>query len=271
MAPDRQLRLRLAAQRAGPRLAALLQRQLVYTDDGWTWVADPSEPWGWATYHYGRWTNLDGIGWVWVPGYTWAPAWVSWRYGGGYCGWAPLPPETTIGVDFGGEDDNGFHIGGDCDTAYDIGPGCYNFVPVIYLGASNYRPYYLNRYNNYIVINKTRNVTNIVVAGSNAPHHFGRVVVGGPSFCHRQRAIADSGAAGQSRFLRPRGQLQLAGQPSRRFCAPGERDFHRPAQKRRRHVLRRIGQSRNRHQSPADRQRATRARGTIAAAGSGGA
>ena len=60
----------------------------IYTEDGWTWVSD--ESWGWATYHYGRWVNLDGTGWCWVPGYTWAPAWVSWRYGDGYCGWAPL-------------------------------------------------------------------------------------------------------------------------------------------------------------------------------------
>ena len=30
--------------------------------------------------------------WVWVPGVEWAPAWVTWRVGGGYIGWAPLPP-----------------------------------------------------------------------------------------------------------------------------------------------------------------------------------
>jgi hypothetical protein len=153
----------------------------VYTDDGWTWVAAESEPWGWATYHYGRWANLDGVGWVWVPGYTWAPAWVSWRYGGGYCGWAPLPPETSIGIDFGSEGDDIFHIGGDCDTAYDIGSGCYNFIPVAYIGARDYRPYYLNRYNNYAVINNTRNVTNIAVARTSAPNRFGRVTTGGPS------------------------------------------------------------------------------------------
>ena len=28
-----------------------------YTDAGWTWVSD--EPFGWATYHYGRWTRLN--------------------------------------------------------------------------------------------------------------------------------------------------------------------------------------------------------------------
>jgi hypothetical protein len=33
----------------------------VYTDAGWTWISD--EPFGWATYHYGRWTRIRlGLG-----------------------------------------------------------------------------------------------------------------------------------------------------------------------------------------------------------------
>ncbi len=66
------------------------------TGDGWYWVSD--EPWAWATYHYGRWQLVSGYGWVWVPQTQWAPAWVSWREGGGYVGWAPLPPEPRGGV-----------------------------------------------------------------------------------------------------------------------------------------------------------------------------
>jgi hypothetical protein len=67
----------------------------VYTDAyGWTWVSD--EPFGWATYHYGRWVFLEPQGWVWVPGTVWAPAWVVWRTGGGYVGWAPMPPEAVV-------------------------------------------------------------------------------------------------------------------------------------------------------------------------------
>jgi hypothetical protein len=31
-----------------------------------------------------------------VPGIEWAPAWVSWRVGGGYVGWAPLPPRGAV-------------------------------------------------------------------------------------------------------------------------------------------------------------------------------
>lgn len=66
------------------------------TEAGWYWMSD--EQWGWATYHYGRW-HLDlNFGWVWVPQTLWAPAWVSWREGGGYTGWAPLPPEARFGV-----------------------------------------------------------------------------------------------------------------------------------------------------------------------------
>lgn len=66
----------------------------VWTDCGWYWVSD--EPWGWATYHYGTWSYDTSYGWVWVPGIEWAPAWVSWRYGGGYCGWAPLGPRGVV-------------------------------------------------------------------------------------------------------------------------------------------------------------------------------
>ncbi len=75
------------------------------TDQGWGWVAD--EPWGWAPFHYGRWFYDRGVGgWAWVPGSDWAPAWVAWRQGGGYVGWAPLPPtagfSTAAGLEING-------------------------------------------------------------------------------------------------------------------------------------------------------------------------
>jgi hypothetical protein len=68
----------------------------VFTDDGWTWYSDWD--WGWAPFHYGRWIDLTGYGWSWIPGSVWGPGWVSWRCGGGYAGWAPLPPRgVTVG------------------------------------------------------------------------------------------------------------------------------------------------------------------------------
>jgi len=33
---------------------------------------------------------------VWMRGVVWAPSWVCWREGGGYIGWAPLPPECDF-------------------------------------------------------------------------------------------------------------------------------------------------------------------------------
>ncbi len=90
------------------------------TDYGWTWASD--EPYGWATYHYGRWSNDPDYGWEWVPGQQWGPAWVSWQEGGDYVGWAPLPPTAEFsgnyGVDFGG-----------VSFAASLTPDSYLFVP----------------------------------------------------------------------------------------------------------------------------------------------
>jgi hypothetical protein len=59
-----------------------------YSPGGWFWVS--YEPWGWAPYHYGRWGWAIDFGWYWIPGYTFAPSWVSWYDYGDYIGWCPL-------------------------------------------------------------------------------------------------------------------------------------------------------------------------------------
>jgi hypothetical protein len=71
----------------------------VMTEYGNTWVSNYS--WGWAPFHYGRWT-MGNMGWVWIPGTQWGPAWVEWRHGGGYYGWAPMGPQIQINVNVGG-------------------------------------------------------------------------------------------------------------------------------------------------------------------------
>ncbi len=191
-----------------PNWAPYTDGHWVYTDQGWAWVSD--EPWGWATYHYGRWANIDGTGWVWVPGYQWAPAWVSWRYGGGYCGWAPLPPETFIGAEYGEPGVNvgiGFHFGSDVDVSFDIGPGCYNFVNVDDMGYPNYRGRYVDRSRNYVIINRTTNITNINVnKNGGAGAGFRGVSVGGPS-------LAEVNARSRQRVATV--QLTAASQPGR--------------------------------------------------------
>ena len=59
-----------------------------YGRRGYFWVSH--ERWGWAPYHYGRWSWLSGYGWCWFPGRVFAGAWVSWSWGSAYIGWAPL-------------------------------------------------------------------------------------------------------------------------------------------------------------------------------------
>src|SRR5881275_1666726 len=123
-----------------------------YTDLGWTWVS--YEDYGWATYHYGRWVRLADYGWIWRPGYEWGPAWVSWRFGGGYCGWAPLPPETEFVYE-------SRPLTGHIDVEFDIGPGYYNFVDVRYIGEPVLRSRIVDVSQNVTYINQTVNVTNI--------------------------------------------------------------------------------------------------------------
>src|SRR5947207_6882849 len=123
----------------------------VYTDAGWTWISE--EPFGWATYHYGRWTRLRGIGWVWVPGQQWAPAWVSWRKSNDYVGWAPLPPEARF--------DQRTGILNWSDNYYDIGPDQYCFVATREFGAQRAESTILPPERNVAIVNQTTNVTNI--------------------------------------------------------------------------------------------------------------
>ena len=78
-----------------------------YTDDwGWYWAsADTEDAWGWIVYHYGHWVLDADLGWVWVAGDEWSPGWVQWRRGAGYIGWAPLPPDDQVVVEYRDEPD----------------------------------------------------------------------------------------------------------------------------------------------------------------------
>jgi hypothetical protein len=136
-----------------------------YTDAGWTWVS--YEDYGGIVYHYGRWAHRHDVGWVWVPGEVWAPAWVSWRSNDDYVGWAPLPPEARwhAGVGFGDR----------VDASFDIGPGFYSFVGVRDFGAPALGAVIVNREQNVTIINKTTNITNITTYNSS-------VYTGGPNY-----------------------------------------------------------------------------------------
>ncbi len=83
----------------GPEWKPYTDGRWAFSDQGWIWIS--YEPWGWATYHYGRWVYDDYQGWIWIPGTTWAPAWVSWQQSPEYIGWSPLPPDRGFFVEIG--------------------------------------------------------------------------------------------------------------------------------------------------------------------------
>src|SRR5690606_17500228 len=115
----------------------------VMTQYGNTWVSDYN--WGWAPFHYGRWTYSDYYGWAWVPGYEWGPAWVSWRSGGGYYGWAPLGPRMSINV----------HIG--------IPHHHWVFVPQRYICSPHIYRYYTPYRHRVTIYNRTTIINNTYV------------------------------------------------------------------------------------------------------------
>jgi hypothetical protein len=115
----------------------------IYTDAGWTWSSNYS--WGWAPFHYGRWFYENGYGWMWVPGNEWAPAWVSWRGGGDYYGWAPMGPWITAEMAM---------------SNYNPPSNYWNFVPRQYMGNSNWHNYYVGGEKNVTIINNTTIINN---------------------------------------------------------------------------------------------------------------
>ncbi|HZW39317.1 MAG TPA: DUF6600 domain-containing protein [Ignavibacteriaceae bacterium] len=119
----------------------------IYTNCGWYW--DSYEPFGQITFHYGRWHYDDYYGWIWLPDYEWAPAWVEWRYDDDYIGWAPMSPYGMFSINIG------IHY------TYDY------HVPYHHWHFVNYRyfddPYVYNHYvpskNKYRIYNRTQDRT----------------------------------------------------------------------------------------------------------------
>ena len=95
------------------------QGQWLFSDNVSYWQSDYS--WGSIAFHYGRWTKIARLGWVWVPDAVWGPAWVSWRVASSYSGWAPLPPGVGLA--------QGLPIGNQRAAANSIfPPGWFTFV-----------------------------------------------------------------------------------------------------------------------------------------------
>ena len=129
----------------------------VYTDEGWAW--DSGYPWGWAAFHYGRWTFRDGYGWMWVPGTEWAPAWVSWRNSDDYYGWAPMEPGIAVNVAY--------------SSGYNPPPHYWCFVPHQYVASPQINNYYVRETNNVTIINRTTVINNTTIINHYGNNRYG--------------------------------------------------------------------------------------------------
>src|SRR6187455_851863 len=115
-----------------------------WSDDGWLWVSDYE--WGWAPFHYGRWVNDSYDGWLWVPDYEWAPAWVVWRGGSDYYGWAPMSPGISINLYLG--------------NRYNVPYNYWCFAPSRYITSPHLSNYYIDRGRNTTIIHNTTIINN---------------------------------------------------------------------------------------------------------------
>ncbi|MEO5910805.1 MAG: DUF6600 domain-containing protein [Pelobium sp.] len=127
----------------------------VMTEYGNTWVSDYE--WGWAPFHYGRWFYDDYDGWIWAPDTEWGPAWVSWRTGGGYYGWAPLGPRINININIG--------------RRYYVPDNYWVFIPQRCIYYPSYGRYWEPRRNVYIINNTT--IINNVYTNRNLNYYTG--------------------------------------------------------------------------------------------------
>ncbi len=158
----------------------------VMTEYGNTWVSDYE--WGWAAFHYGRWFYDDYDGWVWMPDTEWGPAWVSWRTGGGYYGWAPLGPRINININIG---------------RHYVPNNYWVFIPQRCIYYPSYSRYWEPRRNVYIINNTT--IINNIYTNRNTRYYTG------PGINDVRRAtrndvpvyrIADDSRPGSSRISR---------------------------------------------------------------------
>jgi hypothetical protein len=172
----------------------------IWTDYGWTWIAD--EVWGDIPFHYGRWGMDNDIGWFWVPGTDWGPAWVTWRSSNQYMGWAPLPPgiQFRVGMNFNSQ-------------AFDIP---FNFW--IFIQGSHFQDRYINRY--VLPYERNRTIVNYTTIHNNIYVQDNRIINAGIGIDQVRRMTGRNV---------PKYGLQNAPQPGRTRVVGQEVQIFRPA------------------------------------------
>jgi hypothetical protein len=124
-----------------------------YTDVGLVWIS--SEPFSWATSHYGRWWFSDRYDrWVWLPDTTWGPSWVTWSATTDDYGWAPMAPQFVI------------------DAGYSVPLAAWHYCPAERIVDVNVASYYVPAARVSYIHREARPVDAFATVGSS------RVVVG---------------------------------------------------------------------------------------------
>ena len=116
-----------------------------YTSQGPYWVS--YKPYGWAVFHYGRWTLHEHFGWIWLPDTRWGPGFVCWRAGKGYLGWAPMPPQEPGNV-------------GIAESGCDVAPEGWSFIIDNMAFFRNVEPYIVPRARNVNLLKVTESRAN---------------------------------------------------------------------------------------------------------------
>lgn len=151
-----------------------------WTDCNWCWQSDYS--WGWAPFHYGRWSHCPGYGWLWMPDTHWSPAWVSWRGSESHYGWAPLPwgvrCDPGLGLHFGGK-----HYG--ADFGFGLTHRDFTFCPRDHFCDTSLRAHVIHSRENE---NRFKNTP---MLQNNIEFHENHVVVNGPAFEHVQKVTGE--------------------------------------------------------------------------------
>lgn len=176
----------------------------VMTEYGNMWMSD--YPWGWAPFHYGRWAYSDYYGWIWIPGDEWGPAWVTWRQGGGYYGWAPMGPGISISMSFG----SGYY------------PDPYwTFIPCNYIYSRSFHRYYAPRRTRTVIRNTT------IINNTYVDNRSRRTYVTGPRRSDVERVTGRSVQTYQVNPGRSSGRASVSGRtvnvyrPEVRNAGPG--------------------------------------------------
>ena len=213
----------------------------VMTEYGWTWVS--YEPFGWATYHYGRWAGIRASAGSGFPARSGVPRGCPGRAAEATSAGRRCRPQVGFQVGVG------IQLGG-FNLSVGIRPDYYNFVPERSFLEPRLSGYWCPTARNVTIIHNTTNVTNYTYIDNRVINRgidvarieqaTGHRVQSSASPTRKEKA-AHRGGEGEVRIYRPQKQkldtVQAAPRPNCRASVPSRRPRVQPRTDRRRNAL----------------------------------